>query len=169
MRYKVIINLLLAVFLTAALTAQHEVTDFRGLEWGEELSQASFDDQVDPMFQREGTAENRTVYSRINEDYNIGSVKLNQIHYHFNQNDQFVRLVLKGNERFNEDMESILLNQLGPPTDMIMRQYEAVRVWEQENVTVVFREMQSKDFQVDFRSKIDLRQKMKMNAQVDDF
>ena len=74
MRYKVIINLILAVFLTAALSAQHDVTDFRGLEWGEELASASFDDQADPMFQREGTAENRTVYSRINEDYTMQKI-----------------------------------------------------------------------------------------------
>lgn len=169
MKHKLIINLILASFLTVALSAQHNVTDFRGLMWGETLAQASFDNRPNPKFQREGTAENRTVCSLIDEDHTIGSVTLSEIRYHFNEHDQFVRLVMKGHERFNEDMESILLNQLGPPTDMIMRQYEAVRVWEQEDVTVVFREMLSKDFIVDFRSKIDLRQKMKMNAEVDDF
>ncbi|MDX1685953.1 MAG: hypothetical protein R3275_12010 [Saprospiraceae bacterium] len=169
MNYKFWINIVLAISLAGLLTAQDEVNDFRGLQWGENLSEATFDHNDNPNFIYKGDIAGNKTYALEDEDLTLGTVELRSIRYHFNEFGNFTRLILQGHEDYNEDMESILLNRLGPPTDALLREYAAVRVWEEDNVTVVFRSHLSKDFTVDFRSKIDLMDKMKKNANVDDF
>lgn len=149
--------------------AQLNIDDFRGAQWGVDRANIQFDHQADPIWVREGKLGPYTVYSLKNEDLTIGSAEMSNIHYHFNEADELTRVVFNGSDDYNEDIESILASRLGSPQEMQLYQWEVVRIWEDDDVVVAFREHRDMEFEVEINSKLGVREKMAENKNITDF
>lgn len=165
------LKIAIVIFLLLPLSAQSQlnIDDFRGAKWGQTMDEIQFDHNKNPVFIREGKSGPYTIYSLQNENHQMGTAKLKHIHYHFNKNGKFVRVIIEGSDEYNEDIESILANRLPPPDKTVLYQWEVIRTWEDDQVVVIFREQKEQDFVLELNSKVGLLAKMKKNATIDDF
>jgi hypothetical protein len=163
--------LFLFVFLTISLqsNAQLQIDDFRGLKFGTHLEDVSFDRIPAPVLKREGRIAGNEVYSVVNDDLTIGTARLEKLNYHFDKAGNFVGVAFSGSAEYNEDIESVLHSRLGPPEDTRLYQWEVIRTWEDDEVSVIFREHRDMDFEVHIHSLRGLKEKIKANQNITDF
>lgn len=132
MNYKVFLALSVIILLISFVPEVTANEVFRGLSWGDPL------EAIDPSFVSDSEYKDIgiDVYRKENENYNLGSVRLNRIEYHFFENKLFKIVVYVQNEDDNrESAEAMLEARYGKPKRAVLANKST---WQANDTTIVW-------------------------------
>jgi hypothetical protein len=168
MTKQILIGLVATAWLSCAALAQDPVLDFRDIEWGTARSDMPFTlKKATPKRQPDFAGSD--LYQRSGEDLTIGTARLKNIYYGFDEKGSFNKVVLEGNPDSNEDMEYILQQRFGKADGRVRRAGKFIRGWSVGRVDVIFTESKSKDYTVILEAGEDPSAFYETNAHIEDF
>lgn len=161
----------MTIFSTGMIFSQDvdPVLGFRGLEWGEQMSNGTFNEISNPEFTTTEDLDKVKIVKLINDDYTIGTATLNDIIYFFHDDAGFFKYTLVGNAENSDEMDAILENRLGKNYEYAIQSTETYKIWNIGDVRVEFRKQRSQDFYVTITSDAIAKWQIDMNETINDF
>lgn len=165
---KYLIFFLIGVFAFNNSKADDMVV-FRSIPWGTHIDSIYiYGEKIN--FVPTNNSRNDKAFKIENDDLSIGTVRLTELQYIFNEDKRLTKIYMIGDRRFFPDMNFILRHRFGEPDDVKELVRINLREWQVGNVKFILTDMMESDiFTLTIDSRWELSERYRINTQIDDF
>ncbi len=151
---------------------KEKVPGFRFIKWGAKLDSVYKNGEKVEFVQVKGQdkPEVPNVYKIPDDDMTIGAAQLKQIHYYFNEENEFYSVRIIGSKEYIEDMSFILRHKFGSPMQVEKNGSTRTQQWNIDNVEfTLVNSFDSPDFILTISSNWEKIESYRKNTSVKDF